>query len=54
MNFITGVLDSDDLQMNINREQLQEYKQMKIISKKIVRSALDMITKLSKNITRDS
>jgi len=43
MNFITGVLDSEGLQMNVNREQLMEIKQIKVISKKIVRSALDMI-----------
>lgn len=53
MTFVKGVLDSDDLPLNVNREQLQEYKIVKVISKKLVRSAIDMLLKLAKNEAED-
>ena len=43
LGFIRGVVDSDDLPLNVNRETLQETKIIKIIKKKLVRKALDMI-----------
>ncbi len=48
MNFIKGVLDSDDLPLNVNREQLQQQKVLKVITKKMVRSALKMLEGLAK------
>ncbi|KAL0277552.1 UNVERIFIED_CONTAM: hypothetical protein PYX00_004797 [Menopon gallinae] len=41
--FIQGVVDSDDLPLNVSRETLQQHKLIKIIKKKLVRKALDMI-----------
>ena len=42
-------MDSDDLlHLNINRDTLQESKTIKVISKKLVRKAIDMLHKLSK------
>jgi len=49
LNFIRGVIDSDDLPLNVNRESLQQNKILKTISKKITKKILDMITELSKN-----
>lgn len=43
LGFIRGVIDSDDLPLNVNRETLQESKILKIIKKKVVRKAIDMI-----------
>ncbi len=54
LNFIKGVLDSDDLPLNVSREQLQQLKILKVISKKLVRKSIDMIKDLAEEgITRD-
>jgi heat shock protein beta len=47
LNFLRGVVDSDDLPLNVSREQLQQAKILKIIQKKLVRKALEMIKKLA-------
>lgn len=46
LNFIRGVVDSDDLPLNVGRETLQQHKLLKVIKKKLVRKALDMISKM--------
>eukprot|EP01022_Parablepharisma_sp_SALTPOND_P004429 TRINITY_DN120270_c3_g1_i1.p1 TRINITY_DN120270_c3_g1~~TRINITY_DN120270_c3_g1_i1.p1 ORF type:complete len:937 (-),score=164.49 TRINITY_DN120270_c3_g1_i1:2525-5335(-) len=48
MNFIKGVLDSDDLPLNVNREQLQQQKVLKVITKKLVRSVIKMLENLAR------
>ena len=49
LGFIRGVIDSDDLPLNVNRETLQESKILKVIQKKVVRKAIDMIRQLAKD-----
>ncbi|CAF0825736.1 unnamed protein product [Rotaria sordida] len=47
LSFIRGVVDSDDLPLNVSRETLQQSKLLKVIKKKLVRKALDMLKKIS-------
>lgn len=46
LNFIRGIVDSDDLPLNVSRETLQQHKLIKVIKKKLVRKVLDMLKKM--------
>jgi heat shock protein beta len=50
LRFIRGVVDSDDLPLNVSREQLQQHKLLKVIKKKLVRKTLDMIKKIDEKL----
>ncbi len=47
LNFVKGVIDSDDLPLNVSREQLQQMKMIKVMSKKLVRKTIDMISDIA-------
>ncbi|TMW63115.1 hypothetical protein Poli38472_002056 [Pythium oligandrum] len=49
LNFIVGVVDSDDLPINVSRETLQENKILRVMRKKLVRKVLEMLRKLSED-----
>lgn len=47
MNFLKGVIHSDDIPLNVSRENLQQQRVIKIISKKIVQKVLDVLGRLA-------
>lgn len=53
LHFVTGVVDSDDLPLNVSREHLQQHKLVKVISKKLVRKTLELMKKLMKDSEKE-
>merc|ERR1712159_21194 len=53
LNFLRGVVDSDDLPLNVSRETLQQHKVLKVMGKKLVRKALEMLRKLASSKNGD-
>ncbi len=48
LRFVRGVIDSEDLPLNVSRELLQDSAQVRVIRKQVTKKALDMIEALEK------
>ncbi|XP_073286255.1 heat shock protein 90-6, mitochondrial [Primulina huaijiensis] len=53
LSFIKGVVDSNDLPLNVSREILQESRIVRIMKKRLVRKAFDMILGITMSENRD-
>lgn len=53
LSFVKGVVDSDDLPLNVSREILQESRIVRIMRKRLVRKTFDMIQELSEGENKE-
>lgn len=49
LSFLKGIVDADDMPLNVSRETLQKHRSLRIITRHLVKKALDMFASLAQS-----
>lgn len=53
LRFVRGVVDSDDLPLNVSRETLQDSRAVRVIEKQVIKKTLSMLEEMAKDSPED-
>ncbi len=53
LRFVRGVIDSDDLPLNVSREMLQDSRPVRVIRKQVIKKTLEMLTEMADDRPED-